>query len=178
MFERKNFVILNYPLVKSPDGLMYCAPFSNEVYTIALDGTKLAYTWDFGKYNFDPGRVTASDSQEEVQKVIDANISKNFATFLNYLEDKNKIFMQFMFKGELGTLVYHKETGNYKAHLGSVAANAAVLFGNGFVAFSQKEHVERTIPKSKRKSLMYELYSDENHEDNPYLVKYQFDDFD
>jgi len=45
---------------------MYCAPFSNEVYTIALDGTKLAYTWDFGKYNFDPGRVTASDSQEEV----------------------------------------------------------------------------------------------------------------
>ena len=176
VFERKNFVMLSNPLVKSPDGLMYCAPFSNEVYNIGLDGTKLAYTWDFGKYNFDPGSVAVSDSQEDVQKVIDSNINRNFATFYTYLENGSKIFMQFMFKGEVGNLVYHKEIADYKVYLGHVAANAAVLLDDGFVAYSQREHLEKTIPETKRKLFMDELYLDHNHEDNPYLVKYRFND--
>lgn len=175
IFEQKNFVMLNNPLVSSPEGLMYCSPFSNNVYSVNLDGFTLIYTWDFEKYNFDPGQLTSSDSEEEVQKIIDQNINGNFGSFYNYFENENKIFMQFMFKGEVGTMVYFKERKNYKIYLGYAAVNAAVLLDDGFLAYTRKEYLEKTLSESNANQPI-DNYSNNIHEDNPYLVRYHFND--
>lgn len=182
VLENNNSVtisILENPLINTPDGLLFCVPFYNSVYRIGLDGLEFDFQWDFGDYVVDEGGITADDPQEKIMEQ-GKKIIESFSSLLNYFENEKLIFGQFLLKGKMGTILYHKDLQVYKVLYDHVPDYSLVMLKDGFIGPTSTVRFQ-TLPKLLKNSnsnFVIENSKRDAEESNPYLLKYTFKNWD
>lgn len=178
VLESNNSVTISFlenPLINTPEGLLFCIPFYNSVYRIGLEGLEFDYQWDFGDYVVDEGGIKADDPQEKIMEQ-GKKIIESFSSLINLYENEQIIFAQFILKGKLGTLLYHKKLEKYKILYGDMPDSSIKILDDGFIAPTSSVRLQ-TLPKLLKNSnnnFPFDKIDIGNEENNPYLLKYSF----
>ncbi|SFU09586.1 hypothetical protein SAMN04489724_3911 [Algoriphagus locisalis] len=178
VFESNNSVtisMLENPLINTPEGLFFCVPFYNSVYRIGLDGLEFDYQWDFGDYVVDDGGIKVDDPQEKIMEQ-GRKIIESFSSLRNFYENEDFIFAQYFLKGKLGTILYQKESEEYKILYDYVPEYSVVLLSDGIVGPTNRlrlQTIDRLL-KNSNSEFAFDEIENGSEENNPYLLKYTF----
>ena len=102
----------NYPfLYVLNDTLHFFHSYGNSIYYLIEEKITPKYTWNFGKYNFNPMDLNRNRDQEYYSKYLN---DKSIAWyFFSAMETDNLVITGFSFQGLGVSLVYKKSSGEY-----------------------------------------------------------------
>jgi hypothetical protein len=98
------------PLQRQQDAILFMPSLSNQIYQIHLDKSVLKYQLDFGKYW--PNEDYLEKEKNNHPLKIAQNLAKNgYAAFLNYLDTKKVLHVNFEQEGKRFSFFYNKDSG-------------------------------------------------------------------
>ncbi|SDD63768.1 hypothetical protein SAMN04488104_104316 [Algoriphagus faecimaris] len=174
VFEINQIMMLGNPLIHTGEDLLYCIPFSNKVNTMDINGVKSKYIWDFGKYNFDAKDLNSNSSRDEVLEVMSYNAKNNFSTFYNYTENAKLVFAQFIFKNKFCSMVFAKESGEYRVINDFMPTETISLVENSLVSYTHIDQLNKILESNPKGSYGDLSLLRSEFENNPFLLVYRF----
>ena len=174
VFEINQIMMLGNPLIHTGEDLLYCIPFSNKVNTMDINGVKSKYIWDFGKYNFDAKDLNSNSSRDEVLEVMSYNAKNNFSTFYNYTENAKLVFAQFIFKNKFCSMVFAKESGEYRVINDFMPTETISLIENSLVSYTHIDQLNKILESNPKGSYGDLSLLRSECENNPFLLVYRF----
>lgn len=177
IFEKNFISISRNPIKKSEDYIVFCQPFGNEIFKVSTKGLDKIHVWNFGDLTFKNENFTHLEkaSEEEVFEEFRNSFGTSFVSFLNYLENQDLIFAQFVHNSEVKTVLVSKENKTQNV-LSNFSTQSVQLFSEGIQVTCNSEFYENQI---KHKlliptNLQSPLNIDKN--DNPIILKFKFID--
>ena len=158
------------------DTISFFEPFSNNIFKIINNDLVLAYSWDFGEYNF-----SINDLEKDRQMRYYVNYlekMKSAGSFRYNIENERFIYTSFLFHKYFTTLIFEKKDQSYKV----IKRFKEDVFHPAFPVFFSDGIFTTVGPLQIQLLVTPELLNDEGKmifnnlkpDDNPVIVKYYF----
>jgi len=177
IFEENAITLSRSPFKKADNSILFCTPFTNEIYILAPEGMKLLSTWNFGKYNPNFKQLNGIDEPAHevfIEKFLE-EIGSSFVSFSNYVENKDLIFFQLPFKKGPGTFVIAKEKMNI-IPLQLFPYEAVHLLDNEILAVSDPDFLRLYLRDDPFISAQIGSIAYINKDDNPVILRFKLED--
>ncbi|PZX48681.1 6-bladed beta-propeller [Algoriphagus chordae] len=177
IFENISISLFRSPLKGSGDNLIFCTPFTNEIYKLSREGMSLIHSWDFGQYtpNFEEHSSLIQADENQIFDKFKNEVGKTFISFSNYEENEQYIFAHFMYKGGVQTIIFSKKLDRFVT-LKSFPYGITEILDNTIQVVCDPEYIQTYVNNDSFTNNEIPTLRTISKNDNPIILKYKLKD--